>query len=79
MLKAKILRFLWKLYLSDEEVEKRAKNHVVKQIEYYIRNTSPTGIYITFKEKTKIIIFLTIMIFISSLYFLLIIFSAIRH
>jgi hypothetical protein len=76
MLKAKILVFIWKLYLPEEEVKKRINNHVAREIDYYIKHTSPTGIYITFKEKIKIVTFLIIMVGLSSLYFLMIIFSA---
>jgi len=75
-MKAQIMYFFWKLFLPKDEVEKKAKDLVAKEIDYRIRKTSPGGVYITFKQKVVIFFLLVLAIGVSFAYFMLIIFSA---
>jgi len=70
-MKERVLLYIWRLYLPKEEVEKRARDLVVRQLDYYVRNTTAGGVLpLTFWEKVKIIGLLLVMITLSLLFYL---------
>ncbi len=72
-MKERILLYIWRLYLPKEEVEKRAKDLVAKEIAYYVRNTTGGGVLpLTFWEKVKILGLLLVMITVALLFYLVI-------
>lgn len=76
-MKERILVFIWKFFISEEELKKRKQKLITEKLAYYVRATSPGGILPpTFWEKVKIALFLILMVGISFLFFMLIIFSA---
>ena len=74
-MKERILLYIWKLYLPKEEVEKRAKDLVAREIAYYVRNTTGGGVLpLTLWEKVRILGLLLVMIVLSLLFYLVILF-----
>ncbi len=72
-MKERILLFVWRLYLPKEEIEKRARDLVAKEIAYYVRNTTGGGVLpMTFWEKVKIFGLLLVMITFALLFYLMI-------
>lgn len=72
-MKERILLYIWKLYLPREEVEKRARDLVAKEIAYYVKNTTGGGVLpLTFWEKVKILGLLLVMISFSLLFYFVI-------
>lgn len=78
-MREQVLVFIGKFFLSDEDLKKRKQKLTTKKLAYYVRATSPGGILPpTVWEKIKIAGFLILTTGISSLIFMLIVFSAVH-